>query len=171
MQMVKKLLVGIVLVWAALILFMPKEELYFSLERELAKEGVEINEASIEEGLLTLTLKDVTVYVKGIEVATVKEITLVTLLVYTKVEAVDFHVDKEFYAFVPEYARKIVLTHTVADPDHIKVDAAGSFGVLEGKISLSKRTVHLDFAETKDIEAIQSQLKKGEEGWYYETAF
>jgi predicted ribosome-associated RNA-binding protein Tma20 len=70
--MVKKILVSLLLVWGALILFMPKEEIYFSLERELAKQGVEINEAHIDEGLFTLKLEGVTVYVKGIEVATLK---------------------------------------------------------------------------------------------------
>jgi hypothetical protein len=49
--------------------------------------------------------------------------------------------------------------------------ANGSFGVLEGTVSLRERVVHLDFVELKQADMIRSKLSKGEKGWYYETSF
>jgi len=171
MQMVKKLLLGFLIVWIALFVFMPKEELYFSLERVLVKQGVEINEAAIEENLFGLTLKDAVVYVKGIRIATVQEISFSTLLFYTKVEATGLAVDEGLKTMMPERAESIIVTHSILHPMRLSISAEGSFGKAEGTLSITQRTLHVDFTETKDIEAILPQLKQGEKGWYYETAF
>jgi len=171
MQVVKKLLLGLILVWGALLLFMPKEELYFSLERELAKQGVEINEGTIHEGIFGLTLENVTVYVQGIKVATVEKVSLFTLLVYTRIEGETLIVDKSLQNMLPAEVNHLVATHSLLDPTTLHIEANGSLGRLAGEVSLTGRTVHLDFTETKKIDTIRSQLKKGEKGWYYETSF
>ena len=171
MQVVKKLLLGLILVWGALLLFMPKEELYFSLERELAKQGVEINEGTIHEGIFGLTLENVTVYVKGIKVATVEKISLFTMLVYTRIEGEMLIVDKSLQNMMPAEVDHLVATYSLLDLTTFHIEADGSFGTVNGEVSLTGRMVHLDFTETKKIDTIRSQLKKGEKGWYYETSF
>jgi hypothetical protein len=171
MQVVKKLLLGLLLVWGALLLFMPKEELYFSLERELAKQGVEINEGTITESPFGLTLENVTVYVQGIQVATLKEVSLFTLLFYTRIEAEEIKTDKALHSMLPSEIAKLEAVHSVLSPLMLHVKAEGSFGKVEGEVSLNKREVHLDFVETKQIDMLRSVLKKGEKGWYYETSF
>ena len=171
MQVVKKLLLSLLLVWGALLLFMPKEELYFSLERELAKKGVELNEGIIHESLFGLTLEDVTLYVQGIQVAKAKEVSLFTLFVFTRIKIEELTIDKALQNMVPEEVKQAVITHSVLSPVTLHIKAEGSFGKLDGEVSITNRTVHLDFTETEKIDMIRPQLKKGEKGWYYETSF
>jgi hypothetical protein len=171
MQMVKKGFVFFLLFWVALLAFMPKEEIYFRLENELAKQGVEINEASIEEGPFSLTLQQPAIYVKGIKVATAEKVSLLTWLFFTKVQISGLRVDESLRSMVPESAERIVLSHSLLDPLHLSVSAEGKFGELMGKISLKERTVHIDFTDIKSLGTLKSNLKQGEKGWYYETTF
>jgi len=171
MQMVKKTFLLLLFFWMALLVFMPKEEIYFRLEKELTKQEIEINESAVEETLTGLVLKDPVIYVKGIKVATADQITFFTVLFYTKIMVSGVQVDESLKNMIPERVETLVLTHTVVDPIHITLFAKGSFGTVDGSISLKERTVHIDFTETKEISTIKSSLKKGEKGWYYETAF
>jgi len=171
MQMVKKSIFSIFLLGVLFLALMPKEEIYFRLERELALRGVEINEEAIDENIAGLVLQKPQIYLKGIHVAGADRLTCFTLFFYTQVEVENLYVDESLKGMLPEGAETIVLTHSLLDLMHIAVLAKGNFGVAKGIIDLKKRRVHIDFAEEKEIGTIKSSLQKGEKGWYYETAF
>ena len=171
MQMVKKSLIVLMVAWFAILAFMPKQELYFKIEEELAKHEIELNEKEIHEGLFSLTLEEVTVYVKGINVATIQEVDLFTLLFYSSVELQSLHVDDSLKSMVPQKTQKALLSHSILVPLEVSVEARGSFGETEGTIDLSTRKVRLNFNESKNIEMLKPQLKKDEKGWVYETSF
>ncbi len=169
--MVKKIFIALFITWFALLLFMPKQEIYYALEKELAKQEIEINEKSREEGMFFLTLNQLSVYVKGIKIATIDELTFFTLLFYTKVELDTLILDDALKAMAPQQTDKAILSHSIISPLDASIQAEGSFGTIEGSVDLKERKLHLDFNETKEIEMIRSQLKKDEKGWYYETSF
>ena len=171
MQMVKKAALYILLFWVALIVFMPKEELYFSLEKVLAKQGIEINESQISEGMFSLDLQDLTIYAKGIKVMTVEKVECFTLLFYTNVVIDNVSVDKALSSMIPEKIEKIQLTHSVLSPMKIQLKGEGSFGIANGYIDLPERKIHIDFDKSAKVGSLRRQLKKGEEGWYYETNY
>ncbi len=169
--MVRRILIGIVLVWAALVVFMPKEALYFKLERELVKQGVELNEASIEEGPASLTLHDVSVYVKGIEVAQIKEVHLFTLLFYNRLTVEEVTVDEGLRSMMPAGADRIVLQYTPLSPLRLSIEAEGAFGKAVGYFAFKERLLHLDLTKTGTLGVLRGQMKQGEKGWYYEKTF
>jgi hypothetical protein len=72
---------------------------------------------------------------------------------------------------LPSEIAKLEAVHSVLSPQILHLKAKGSFGKVDGEVSLNKREVHLDFVETKQIDMLRSVLKKGEKGWYYETSF
>ena len=171
MQMVIRVFGAILVVWLALLAFMPKEELYFRAEQALAAQGVEINEGGMDEGLFGLELKNAAVYVQGIKVATVKRISFFTLLVYSSVEADEVKTDASLRSMVPASVTHIAVTHSILHPQTLFIEAEGSFGKAEGTLSLSTRTLHLDLIETGNIDTVRNLLKHGEKGWYYESTF
>ncbi len=65
---------------------MPKQEFYYKLEEALLTQEIALNEKEIEENLFGLSLKNVSVYVKGINVANIEEVKLFTLLFYSCAE-------------------------------------------------------------------------------------
>ena len=171
MQMVKKVLIGFLFVWITLLAFMPKEALYFKLEQTLEKQGIKINETNIKEGFFGLDISHATLYTEGIKVMTIEKIHLFTLLFYTTINVKGVAIDKGLQHLFPKYIQNIEVIHTVIAPLEVMIHAAGSFGRAEGKVSLSERKVHVDIIEAKEIQMIQSHLKRGKKGWYYEASF
>lgn len=171
MQMVKNSFMILVVAWLAILVLMPKQEFYYTLEEALAKHEIAFNEEKINEGLFSLGLEQVSVYFKGIKVATIKEVTFCTLLFYTSIELQSLHMDDSLKSMVPQDTQKAILSHSILSPLDLMVDANGSFGLMSGRIDLTDRKVHLDFNESKNIEMLKPQLKKDEKGWVYETSF
>lgn len=171
MQMVKKSLLVLIVAWLGIIVLMPKQEIYYKLEEALDAYEVTLNEEMKNEGLFSLNLKGVTVYVKGINVATIEEVNLFTLLFYSSVELRSLLVDDSLKAMIPEETTNAVLRHSILSPLDVSVTASGSFGALTGNIDLNERKVHLDFNESKKLQMLKPALKKSEKGWVYETSF
>ena len=171
MQMVKKSFIVFLVAWFAILVLMPKKEFYYKLEEELAKHEIIFNEGKMNEGLFSLTLEQVTVYFKGIPVATIEKVNLFTLLFCSSIELQALHVDDSLKRMVPQETQKALIRHSILSPLELSVDASGSFGALTGAIDLSDRTVRLDFNESKNIQMLKPQLKKDEKGWVYETSF
>ena len=171
MQVVKKGFIVFIVIWIAIVVLMPKKEFYYKLEEELVKHEIKLNESKVSEGLFSLGLEKVTVYFKGIKVATIEEMNFFTVLFYSRMELQSLHVDDSLKTMVPQETQKAVITHSVFSPLGVFVEASGSFGAMAGAIDLSDRKVRLDFNESKNIEMLRSRLKKDEKGWVYETSF
>ena len=171
MQMVKRTFIIFMVAWLAIIVLMPKREFYYKLEEELAKYDIILNEETIDEGLFSLDLKQVSIYVKGINVATVEEMKLATFIVYSCVELRVLQVDDSLKNMVPSKTDKATAMHSVFSPFKVLVDASGTFGEMSGSIDLREQKVRLDFNESKNIEMLKPQLRKEGEGWVYETSF
>jgi len=171
MQVVKTTLLSLFIFWFALLFFMPKEDLYFTLEQSLQTEDIIIQETKRETGLFTLKLKEAKVFYKGIEIASIDEIDFFTLLFYTTVEIKGLHFDDSLRTFVPGDIDNVLLVHSLVSPLSVSLTALGDFGLAEGKVDLRARKVRIDIVEAKAIQNIKAELKKDEKGLYYETSF
>ena len=171
MQMVKNIFFAFLVLWFAILLFMPKQEIYYTLEKALYEQGIEINEKSKEEGIFSFTLHDAKIYVKGIHLATVKELDFFTLLFYSKVTVDTLTLDASLKSMAPENADKILAMHSILSPMKVFLTATGSFGLAEGAADGNSRSLRIDLVDPQKIESLKSFLKKDEKGWYYETSF
>ncbi len=171
MQMVKKSIFVLFVVWFAVIVFMPKQELYYQFEQQLEQEDVKIASEKIEEGWFTLTLKDPVIYVRGIKVATVESISIFTVLGYSSVQVEGVILDASLQSFAPGSIDEAHLTHLIVFPQRLSLSANGLFGEAEGEILLDARRLKIHFSDNSKLGMLRAQLKKDEEGWQYETAF
>jgi len=171
MQVVKNIFIWLLVGWLFLLVFMPKQELYYKLEQELEKNDIKINEKRIENGLFSLKIYDVDIYIKGMKLITVEEINFYTLLFYTSLNVKNVLLDESLKTMTPTQIDKALLAHNIIDPIHINVDAKGSFGSLNGRINLSIHELRLDFNDSIGIEKLKPNLLEDEKGWYYETSF
>ncbi len=171
MQVVKKTLLILFTVWFAFVLFMPKRNLYYKLEQELAAQGIKINEGKISEGLFTLTMDEVVVYIKGIDLIHIREVSFFSLLFYSSIDLKEVVLDESLSSMAPTRLDEATLSHVIWSPGHISVSGHGEFGMFEGDIDLAQHKIHLDFTEITELGVLKRQLKEGEKGWYYETSF
>ncbi|MDQ7086274.1 MAG: hypothetical protein Q9M36_15830 [Sulfurovum sp.] len=171
MQMVKKTLFIVFLLWFSLLAFMPKSELYYTLEKQLYTQEIVFNEAQIEEGIFSLVIKDVTVYVKGIAMAHIEAIEVSTYLFFTTVEIHNIEVEEALHNKVPALTKILNFSHSLTSPLMVILQANGSFGSVEGVVSLDAQKVKIDFIETKKMDMLKPLLVKSEKGWSYEKSF
>jgi hypothetical protein len=169
--MVKNIFIGLVLGWFVLLVFMPKQELYYKLEQELSKNDIKINEKRLESGLFSLTLYESDIYVKGIKLATVEKVNFFTLLLFTKITTEQLHIDDSLKALLPTQIDTATMTHAIWKPIVVDVLASGLFGGLDGAFNLKERTMRLDFNDSNSIGNLKPTLQEDEKGWYYETSF
>lgn len=168
--MVKKIFIILAFVWFAVLLFMPKQDLYFKMEEALEKQEIVLNEGTVESGLFSLSLKDVEVYVKGIKVATVEKIEFFTLLFFNRIELNSLQVDETWTNIAPKRIDRGEVTYTIVSPMKLGLDANGSFGTANGYLDLNASKIMLDFNGTKGLEKLKPYMKKDEKGWHYERA-
>ncbi len=171
MQVVKKALLYFLVILFSLAVFAPKRELYYLLEAYLMRQDIIIDNEEIESGLFALKLHHPVLYIKGIKVADIEEVSLFTLLFYTTISAKEIKTDASFRRWVPGQIDTVLLRYQVLNPLNITLQAKGSFGAANGYFSIDKRVLHIDLTEAKSIDMLKPLLKKGEEGWYYETSF
>jgi hypothetical protein len=149
---------------------MPKQELYYALEHQLSKNSIEINEKDIKENLFGLKIDGATIFYDEVSLAKVSNISFATFLFYTKLNISNIDIDDTFKSMVPFKLNDINITYSILSPTKANIYTSGDFGDAIGYIDIN-RTIHLDFVDTKNIKKIQKDLKKGENGWYYESKF
>ena len=171
MQVVKNIFLGILVLWFAFLAFMPKTELYYLLEKELLKNDIKLNEQSIDEGIFSLKLHGVKLFAKGVHIADIKKVELVTFLGYTTFKIEEIVVDTLLSAQAPKEIKSIDIVHSILDATHISIDANGSLGEVIGQVNLAQRKIRVDFQKSKEIYKIKNFLKKDKKGWYYEKTF
>jgi hypothetical protein len=169
--MVKKTAFILVVLWLAVIVMMPKQELYYLLEQELAKQDIQISSEKISEGWFTLSIKEPSVYVKGIKVATIEEIDIFTLLFYTRASLKGLLLESSLERFAPKEIDQAAATYSIVAPLNVALNGNGIFGEAEGSANLKENRLKLKFSENKHLGMLSSQLKKEGEGWIYETSF
>ena len=169
MQMVKNSLILIVLLLLALVVFMPKKELYYQLEKQLEAQNIVISGETLNEGLVSLTVEHPVFYLGGAQIATAKQITLWSLLLYTKAEIEEMQIAEGLPTALS--LQQAIATHSVIAPLQVKIEAESSLGGIAGEVLLQERSLHLELADMQENRAFTKYLKKGEKGWYYESQF
>ncbi|MEY3091138.1 MAG: hypothetical protein RL113_1454 [Pseudomonadota bacterium] len=171
MQMVKKGLLAALAVWFLVIVLMPKTAFYYKVEAWLARQDIVLNETKINEGLFSLELEGVTVYVKGIPIANIQTLKFCTLFLYSSLTVEGLLLDDSLKAMAPQDVNEAYIRQFIGLPFNLFITADGSFGQAEGSVDISARKMHLDFNDSAHVQMLRPPVKKGEKGWYYETSF
>ena len=168
MRLVKYALGFILLLIVALVFFAPKKELYFLLEKQIAKEGVVISGEQISQNPVGLKLQNPHIYYRGINSAKAKQITATVLLLFNRVEVRELQVDDSLYSMFPVAVQVARLDYLLWQPLKIKVLLKGNFGTAAGYYDILKRDLKIRLIKAEDISAIKRHLKKDDRGWFYE---
>ena len=154
----------------ALGVFIPKSSLYFAAEKELKKFQVVISDETLEEKLLSLEVRDAKVYLKGVELAVVKQTHITLFGLYNKIELHDMTLAKVAQSMVPQKISHLQVGYSVVSPLSVKLGAQGEFGVVVGELSLQTNKMTLKLKPSKMMltkyKKILSQMKKEQNGEY-----
>ena len=169
MQMVKKSLVLLIMLPFLVVLLMPKKELYYLLEKKLEMQNIVISGEDIQENLLGLTIAHPTIYLGGAPVATAKDISLWSMIFYTKASIRDLVIAEGLPTAM--HVKSFHATHSVLSPLLVTLEGESTLGALRGEAQLKARKLHLTVAKGGENRALARYLKKSKEGWVYESKF
>jgi len=134
-----------------LVVFVPKENLYYFALEKLALEKVDIQTDKINDNGLIFDLVDTNIKYEKIDVADVKKIDLKMFFFKTELDFQNIVVNKAFQKFLPKRIKYIKITHSILDPLAINI-------TFSKKIKLKYKP-------------LTKYLKKTEKGYRYEYKF
>jgi hypothetical protein len=170
----KKVFLLIVSFLVGVIIFMPKENLLYTLGKELKKDNIEIVSDEIRDRLIDLDMKNVLLIYDGIEALRIKEIDIKPWMLYNKIEAFDIAPSKSLSNMLNIKAKHLTIIQSIIDMKKAHISGDGDFGVIEGEIDLGKRVIKIILhpkSSFKNSQLLRDYFKKGKEGYIYESKF
>jgi hypothetical protein len=170
--MVKKIIGGFFLLLIFLVIFAPKEQIYYLIEKNLEKEKIIISNENFKETPFGFTIDNADIYFEGIKMAHIKSLSLNIFLLYNQLKLESVEIDKGFQNIAPKSIDTLSAVFSIIKPYKIAIDGVGSFGEVKGGVYLNMNKLFLRFPKTdKDIRVFRKFLKKDKKGLYYEKFF
>jgi len=170
----KKILLFIALFLLGLVLFMPKVNLFYTLEGVLKKEHIVIKEQSLKDRWVDLSFKKARVLYDGIESLQAERVSLSPWLFYNKVSAYDVEPSAALKSMLNVHADSVVLTYSVLDYKHVAINAKGDFGEIKGSANIFSRELRVVLTPSekfKNSPLVKNYFKKEKEGLVYASKF
>jgi len=159
----KKFVLFLLGFFIGIIIFMPKDNLYYTLQNFLKKQNVYIN-SDIKSSVF-LSLKNGTVYYKGMDVSKFKEIDILPFVFYNQINGENIKLNIGNYEI-----NSVKIFYTLFYPVKIFISGKSNFGELNGYIDLIKREVKIYVNNLTKI-SIKNFLKKDKKGYFYYAKF
>lgn len=176
MKKLRSFLIYFLLLIVSIIIFLPKESLYFLLEKEMKKYEIIISGEKVSDKPFTLSISDGDLFYKQIESANFKNVSISSFIIYNKISVEDIKISSTFADILPTEIEKIQIIYSIFDPLNIKADSSGDFGVAYATASILDRKVTLHLEPSKILTSryakLLNMMKKDETGGYiYEYNF
>ena len=172
MQMVKRIVGGFFLSLILLWLFAPKHELYYFLEKKLKEKNIIISNETITDTWYGIKLTDADIYANGVKMAKVAELNFNFFFLYNTLTVKEIKIDKAFQTMAPKEVHDLNAKYSIINPLKITLTGDGSFGTLDGAVTLHKKKVEILFPVAKELKSVKKFLKHDKtKGWYYETNY
>jgi hypothetical protein len=146
-----------------LIIFMPKDNLYYTFQDYLKKEKIYIN-SDIKSGI-SLDLKNGVVYYNGMDILNFKDINIFPFIFYNEIKAKNINLNMGNYKI-----NSIKIIYSIFYPVKIFVKGKSNFGQLNGNINLIKREIKVYILNLTD-NSLKRFLRKDKKGYFYYAKF
>ena len=104
--------------------------------------------------------------------AHIGELELNIFFLYNTLIIKEITTDEVVHKVAPKSVDEVSVKYSVLDPLRVKLNGLGSFGTMDGNVTLLEKHLLIKFPVSKDIRAFRKFLKKDETGvWKYETTY
>jgi hypothetical protein len=153
-------LLGLIL---GIIIFMPKDNLFFLAQKELARQNVYIN-ADIKNKPSALKLNNGTVYINQMDIMRFDACKITPFIFYNDVKCANVNVAGQYEI------KKIDVSYSVVNPLKVIIKGNGNFGKIDGSIDVLKKEGKIYILNITNP-LIKKILKKDNKGYYYYVKF
>jgi hypothetical protein len=181
-----KFLLFVVLFVALVILFLPKENLYYLAEGQLfkldgGKVSIVLSNESLSDNGFVLKVQNADVFADALpyfsneNVAHIEELNVVPLIAYNEVNIKHISVAQKFQNFIPAQVESATLKFSLFYPVKVWIHLEGEFGRIDGSYNIYSKTIHLNLEPDNGIAARYPDLYKNfkdvEGELVYESSF
>jgi hypothetical protein len=150
--------------------FLPKENLYYALQKEAQKYAIGIIDASHKETAFGLKMQNILLVYKGVEVAKIQKVESSLYLFDNTIIAENVKLSSLVESYLPRDVKNIVVHYRLLQPLEASFTVKGDFGVAKGVFDINTREVRLYLKPSKiflqQYKNSLTKLKKLENGEY-----
>ena len=160
MKKIFKFLIYIFTFFLFFLIFLPKENLYNLVEKELEKKQLIISDEKRDEKLFGLDILNAKLFFEQINISKIENISLETFILYTKIEIMNIALIDSFSQFAPSPIEKLVIKHSILNPNNFTIFANGAFGELNGTINIFNKELKVELSASKQMKNSYPKLLK-----------
>lgn len=161
-------------VFALLIIFIPKERIYFSIEAFLSDYHVFINNENFTNHLIYLDVENAALALDNQSLASIQKIQIAPFLFYNRLSISNLSFSPYYHSFFPGSIDAIVLTYSILAPFEISIQGNGDFGQFRGEYDIINHKIRIVFEPTYQLRQygfLVSKLHQEKEGLVYENTY
>ncbi|MDO9209068.1 MAG: hypothetical protein Q8R86_11000 [Sulfuricurvum sp.] len=161
-------------IFILIIVVIPKEKLYFTLESILSEKNVFISNESLTNRFFYLDIANGTLMVDNLEIATVENIRIAPWIFLNRLTISSVSFSPLYRPFFPGKIDEITLTYSLWHPLSVQIHGEGDFGECNGALDLVDQKVRLLFDPTAQLRRyplLVFKLHHEKEGLVYESDF
>ena len=157
----------------ALMLFIPKDGLYFLLEKNLKEYGVVISGEQLYPTLSTLKVEHLAVSVKAIDAAAIESVEIRLFGVYNHISVEKIRLSSLVSSYIPPEIDSLDISYTLLNPLLIDAKSSGKFGEAKIVIDIKERLLNVMLSPSKLMQKKYKNslryFKKSKDGGYVYT--
>lgn len=161
-------------IFLLVIILIPKEKLFFTVESYLANHQLFITGESLTNRLLYLDADNGVLVLDNHEIASIGRIRITPLILSNQFSISSISPLPLYRSFFPGNIKTIVFSYSLWHPLSIEMHSEGDFGRCEGVFDLINQKVRIVFEATSELRnypLIVFKLHKEKEGLVYEGNF
>lgn len=173
--MIKGLLKGVVftlLFIVLVVLFMPREQLWYKLEHLLVGFEIVIDKEHLENSLTQLSVQNGVIHYSELTLGVFERIEIMPLLVENTLRISNLKAGSDLKMFKGITVQEALIKHSIFSPLTSTVEAQGSFGSLTGTMGI--KGIHLTISPSKILlknTLLRKYLTKTKKGYKYDLLF
>ena len=169
--MIKKIFIVILTVILSIIIFAPKDRLYFMLEEELkAQNNIVISNEKLNSGLFGIEISDGDIAINGINLIKFDFIDISSFIFSSTINIENIKLDKSISSMLPISELNASINHNIISPKEITINInSGSITQNATLKVVEDGLIQIRIDDINSTKWLKPFMNKDENGWYYET--
>jgi len=153
-----KFVLLMIVFFAFLIIFSPKEKLFNFALLNLQKEKITLNSYTFKDKLFTFNIKNSNLIYDSIETAKINNINFSTYILYNSLDIKNININDSFSQFVPSKIKNLKIVYSILNPLYVDINLHSKEFKVDGYFDILKQKVFLKFNMSKIFKKKYSKL-------------
>lgn len=157
-KLILKPLIYILFFIFTLFILLPKENIYYLIEKQLINYNIILSDEKIKENSFGLNIINSQLYSNNIHMANINDIEFLSYIFYTHFTIDKIKINDSFKAFVPLVFTDVDIVYSILDPLNVQIKAKSQIGNISGAFNIFEKKLLLNLMPKKNISSTYSSM-------------